>query len=120
MCLVLTVLAGCGGAHPGCPDGEAEAALQAIAEARPEVADIADRMQVFCVDDTTGGCLRDVDGCTVGIGSTLAPGRMVARHGVPLDALVRHEAEHWYLWPTGACPSHDKSCGWRWERVESP
>lgn len=120
MVLVALALTACGERHPGCDQLAAEVGLQAIAEARPEVAEVADRMRIYCVDDTRGQCLHDVAGCTPWIGSPMSAGKVVAKRGVPLDALLRHEAEHWYLWPSGACPSHEAACGWRWDRVESP
>ncbi len=112
---------GCTNYHPYCDTNEVNIALEEISNERPEISEIADRMIAYCYDDVSdiSKCMRDAYGCTLWIGTSFSSGRMVIKNGTPIYPLIKHEAEHWYLWnEENACSSHESSCGWNWERVE--
>ena len=102
--------------HPGCDADQISADLARVADRLPAVADIAGRMSVFCTEDTSSMCLRDVDACTIGVG---LQARMAVRLDVPAGNAIAHEAVHWYLWDVDPCASHSPSCGWDPDLVES-
>jgi len=102
--------------HPGCDVEAVGDALSRVSERLPAVADIAGRMSVFCMENTSSMCLRDVDACTIGVG---LQARMAVRKNIPVTAAVAHEAVHWYLWSVDPCASHDVACGWNPDLVEA-
>ena len=112
--LLVALLSACD-PHPGCDVAEVEAALARVSERLPEVADIAGRMQVFCLADTTRMCASDVDACMLGVGMQA---RMAVRTDVPVANAIAHEAVHWWLWDVDPCRSHSPSCGWDAQLVE--
>ncbi len=113
--IALVALSACD-PHPGCDVAEVEAALARVSERLPEVADIAGRMEVFCLANTSSMCTRDVDACTVGVGMQA---RMAVRTDVPVGNAIAHEAWHWYLWDVDPCRSHSPTCGWDALAVEA-
>jgi hypothetical protein len=102
--------------HPGCDAVQISADLARVADRLPAVADIAGRMSVYCLEDTSSMCLRDVDACTIGVG---LQARMAVRLDVPVGNAVAHEAVHWHLWDVDPCASHSPSCGWDPDLVEA-
>ena len=117
--VTVLVLLGCA-PHPGCDVDEVEASFARILAVHPQLDAVVSRMEVRCVVDTdrNGRCRRDVDACTLGIGSALAPGRTWVHHRVPLGAALGHEAEHWAQLDRGDCTDHSQACGWDAYRVE--
>jgi len=107
--------------HPGCDVDEVEASFARILAVHPQLDAVVSRMEVRCVDDTdrSGRCRRDVDACTVRIGSALSPGRTYVHDRAPLGNALAHEAEHWAQIDRGTCTEHHKKCGWDPYRVEA-
>jgi len=117
----VTVLVSLGCArHLGCDVDEVEASFARVLAVHPQLDAVVSRMEVRCVDDTdrSGRCRRDVDACTVRIGSALSPGRTWVHTRVPLGDAIAHEAEHWAQLDRGDCTDHIKACGWDAQRVE--
>ena len=104
------------GRRLGCDARAVRTALDCAQAVTPSIAEVADRMTVYCVDDTTRMCLRDVDACTVGVGSVLVPGRMVSHNRVPVENSIAHEQAHWKQMLSesysSSCPVHSDECGW--------
>lgn len=108
--------------------GDVDGAVADVTERWPDVADIADRMRVFCVSNeeihSVSRCgyghapTATIEMCTMWIGSSaLYGGRMYVVNSDSDDvaSAIRHEAQHWHLWSdieTRACASHHTSCGW--------
>lgn len=107
--------------HPGCDVDDVSEALARVVTVQPDLIDVVDRMQVFCVDDTAtlSRCIRDVDACTRWIGSPTTQGRTYAHHRVPVGNAIAHEAEHWRQMADGDCLSHGAECGFDYDRVEA-
>jgi len=102
--------------HPNCNKDDIKLAMACAVQVTPELVDVVNRMTVYCVEDTTRMCLRDVDSCTLGVGSALAPGRMASHNRVPVGNSIAHEQAHWkqmiaedYSY---TCPVHEEECGW--------
>lgn len=104
--------------HPGCDDVEVEASLDRVVEVLPQLAEVADRMRVFCSWDVSDACLFDVDACTIGIGSPLADGRTAVNLRVPMVNALAHESQHWRQMQDGDCFGHAVQCGFSAETVE--
>lgn len=118
---VVTVLVSLGCApHPGCDFDEVEASFARIVAVHPQLDAVVSRMEVRCVDDTDRGgrCRRDVDACTIGVGSWQVRGRTFVHHRVPLGNALAHEAEHWAQIHRDDCVTHGVECGWDAHRVE--
>lgn len=105
--------------HGSCSPAGIDEALADACARWPETCEIGDRLDVFCVDDeqiaSVSRCMRLVDACTPWIGSNVARARVYVREGVPVDAAIAHEAQHWHLWSdydTNACETHEAACGW--------
>ena len=93
-----------------------------VVEAYPDVAEVFDRMDVFCKADTntfqtcaTAGYSR-TEGCTRGIG--LGPHRGRAFHDLDEDftTATLEKAQHWHLMLVNGddgCPTHEAACGWK-------
>lgn len=120
--LLLTLLSSCTMRTFDCGDVDVEETRAVVVEAYPDVAEVFDSMDVFCVDDTntfqtcaTAGYSR-TEGCTRGIGLGPHRGRMYMDTAEDFDAMVMHEAQHWHLMQLNnddGCPSHDAACGWK-------
>ena len=109
--VALLLLCGCD-KHPECNNAEVEKALNCAVLVDPELADIADRMQVFCSDSTADTCLYEEDACTIAIGSEVYPGRTAVNNRVPVGNAIAHEAMHWKQMKMGNCTRHVAQCGW--------
>ena len=116
--LALLLLSGCSdyGARSYDCDGDVDAALVAVVDRWPDVADVANRLDVFCETHeriaAPGRCARDVAACTPWIGTDTFRARVYIADDVDVTAALMHEGQHWHLWSTGACPTHTPDCGW--------
>lgn len=123
----LLLLVSCGGEGPRlvghCVDDGVADAVDEVVERWPEVADVADRMDVHCVPrdriDTFSRCGRspaeDPEACTMWLGtSPVYRGRMYVVADESLSAFIRHEAQHWHLLlqSDDGCDTHTPDCGW--------
>lgn len=85
----------------------------------PDVADVFDRMDVFCVEDTdTFQTCRGVhtEGCTLWLGSGPYRGKMFHDVDEDFTASVLEKAQHWHLMRINGddgCPTHEAACGWK-------
>lgn len=98
--------------HPGCRAGEVNRAFACVKKVLPDTTEVVNRMDVFCVSNTRPSCVRDVDACTIGVGSGLVHGRMVSHVRVPVGNAIAHEAEHWQQVVDHTCLEHTEDCGW--------
>lgn len=93
-----------------------------VVEAYPDVAEVFDRMDVFCKDDTntfqtcaTAGYSR-TEGCTRGIGLGPHRGRAFHDNDEDFTSATLEKAQHWHLMLVNGdegCPSHEAACGWK-------
>jgi hypothetical protein len=102
-----------------CSPAGIDEALTEACEKWPETCEVGQRLDVHCVTaaeiESVGRCMRPVDACTMWVGSEVSRARVYVREGVPVDAAIRHESQHWHLWSdydSNACETHDTSCGW--------
>lgn len=117
------VLACSGPAIFGCDDGaeaDVEAGLASAASRWPDVADVVERLEVYCGATLTdhGVCGRakakDVEGCAAWPGTAWAPGRIyVDGKADDVGAIAEHQVQHlrprvWAL--DDACADHRSSC----------
>lgn len=120
---LLLLLSGCSWG-PAVFDCDEEMAKVGMAEAIhrwPDVEPVVQRLDVFCVSrfdiQSIAYCgrsgARDIDACTMKIGSSLGRARIYVADDVPVDAAVVHEMQHAHLWgEPDACASHSPACGW--------
>jgi hypothetical protein len=104
-------------------DIEAEATREIVLEEFPDVENVFDGMDVFCVEDTDTfqTCARagyeHTEGCTAWLGSGPYRGRVyLDLDEEDFDALMLHEAQHWHLMlvhDDDGCPTHEAACGWK-------
>jgi hypothetical protein len=104
-------------------DIEAEATREIVLDGFPDVADVFDNMDVFCVEDTDTfqACARagyeHTEACTSWMPNGPYRGRVYLDLGEEdFDALMLHEAQHWHLMLENTdegCPTHDAACGWK-------
>lgn len=122
MAVVIVALSGCGyglQAHDCNPDADLDATATYVAN-QYDIKDVVERMDLRCYDDVSGylKCRRDVDACTIELGSYLDRGLSYAGTWVMPSNVVCHEAQHWALWgEDNACASHSPTCGWVESRV---
>jgi hypothetical protein len=122
--LPMLLLSSCQARTFDCGVVDVEATRAQVVARWPDVAEVFDRMDIYCVDDTntfqtcaTAGYAR-TESCTRGIGLGPHRGRMYADKNAAegLTALVIHEAQHWHLMlvhDDDGCPTHDAACGWK-------
>jgi hypothetical protein len=100
---------------------DVEATRAQVVARWPDVAEVFDRMDVYCVDDTntfqtcaTAGYAR-TEGCTMWLGNGPYRGKMFHDNGEPFTESVIEKAQHWHLMLLNGddgCPSHQSACGW--------
>lgn len=103
-----------------CDQAFAVRAMDAAVAQWPDVGDVVDRLDVFCLPrgdvQSYSYCGRakanDVDACLMWIGSDLGRARIYIADDAPVGAALLHELQHAHLWDDGGCPTHEESCGW--------
>jgi hypothetical protein len=104
-----------------CGDVDVEVARVLVLDEYPDVVDVYDRMDFYCVADTNTfqTCARAgysrTEGCTLWLGSGPYRGKTVIDSSEPFTVSVMHEAQHWHLMQLNGdegCPSHQSACGW--------
>ncbi len=105
---------------------DVEEVLARGAAVDPVVEEISRRLDLICVSHeeiaTEKYCWRDVDGCTVQLGTPPGEWNPKWRAIVPVAndrstaRVTAHEIQHWIQWnePTRGCPGHTDDC-WDWE-----
>lgn len=121
--LPLLLLSSCQARTFDCGVVDVEAARVLVADEYPDVVDVYDRMDFFCVDDTdtfqtcARGGYEHTESCMMWPGAGPYRGKTyLDLGGETFDALVMHEAQHWHLMLLNGddgCPTHDAACGWR-------
>lgn len=102
-----------------CGDVDVEETRAVVVEAYPDVAEVFDRMDVFCVDDTDtyGTCRGEhTEGCTMWIGGGPYRGKMFHDNDEDFTAATFEKAQHWHLMLVNGddgCPTHEAACGWK-------
>jgi hypothetical protein len=121
--LPLLFLSSCQARTFDCGVVDVEVTRVLVVDEYPDVAEVFDRMDIFCKDstDTFQTCAaagyEHTESCTRGIGLGPHRGRMYADKNADetLTELVMHEAQHWHLMLVNSdegCPTHDAACGW--------
>ena len=122
--ILLLLLASCTMRTNDCDvsDADVEETRATVVEAFPDVVDVFDRMDVYCVDDTDTfqACGRagysETEACTAWLGSGSYRGRTFIDAGENFEASIAHEAQHWHLMLVNnddGCPTHEAACGWK-------
>lgn len=99
-------------------DADVEATRAQVVDRWPDVAEVFDRMDVHCVDDTDTfqTCRGEhTEGCTMWLGNGPYRGKMFHDNDEPFAESVIEKAQHWHLMLLNGddgCPSHDSACGW--------
>lgn len=116
--LPLLLLSSCTMRTFDCDEVDVELTREVVVEAYPDVAEVFDRMDVHCAEDTDTfqTCRGEhTEGCTLWLGSGPYRGKMIHDLDEDFTAATLEKAQHWHLMLLNnddGCPSHEAACGW--------